>query len=458
MMDLVAPSVTVSEVENSFPAAVRESAGRWKEAGRRIKESAADCRSIGLDTAGVWEGTAATAANHRANVALNAVNTSGNSAQYIGLSAGTYAQLLASAKSVLVGLRTGLGWMLHITEHGQCFTPIPIPAAQKIAAIATGITQTALRLVGTMQKATGATIHALAELPQPMVAAGLEGLTTPTSDKPHPTKQITLPAGTATVVGNIESADRIITLIGGVGSESDGARRKQETFAQNLAGTNDTGEKIAVVSWNGYNAPDNLTQGAIPIYAHKAAAGLRHFQDTLREQNPDATLHVSGYSYGSVVVGAAARSGTLDADRVTFLGSPGVLAHKASDLQLNKGARVKSHVLPGDAIEVANTAGGIGEALASAGFVHGTSPNSPEFGAEKLITDDTPGTNTSLRSDACHNNTTAPNGFLSKAGDSIASSLVHGLNHTRLLATGDTSFHSAYYHDANVLAAMKETR
>ncbi|WP_206688761.1 hypothetical protein, partial [Streptococcus pseudopneumoniae] len=76
-------------------------------------------------------------------------------------------------------------------------------------------------------------------------------LTTPTSDKPHPTKQITLPAGTATVVGNIESADRIITLIGGVGSESDGARRKQETFAQNLAGTNDTGEKIAVVSWNG---------------------------------------------------------------------------------------------------------------------------------------------------------------------------------------------------------------
>src|SRR5699024_8010355 len=144
--------------------------------------------------------------------------------------------------------------------------------------------------------------------------------------------------------------------------------------------------------WNGYHAPSNLISGASGELATTGGAQLRAFQDSLRRINPDATLHVSGYSYGSVVVGQGAADGHLDADRVTFLGSPGVPVNHASELLLNPGARIEAYTYPGDLIENISATATVGKLAYGPDAVfpknpgiHGADPASPLFGADDLL-------------------------------------------------------------------------
>src|SRR5699024_1980682 len=149
---------------------------------------------------------------------------------------------------------------------------------------------------------------------------------------------------------------------------------------------------VSVVPWNGYHAPSNLISGASREPATSDGARLRPLQYSLRRINPDATLHVSVYSYVSVVVGQGAADGRLDADRVTCLGSPGVPVNHASELQLNPGARVEAYTEPGDLIENISSTATVGKLAYDPAAVfpknqgiHGADPTSPLFGADDLL-------------------------------------------------------------------------
>ncbi|MFI1993309.1 alpha/beta hydrolase [Actinoplanes sp. NPDC020271] len=89
----------------------------------------------------------------------------------------------------------------------------------------------------------------------------------------------------------------------------------------------------SAVAWLGYDAPDFLNEAWSARQAEEGAAGLRRFQEGLRagHEGPAATQTVLGHSYGSLVVGKAA-TGALDADRVVFVGSPGVGVDSAREL------------------------------------------------------------------------------------------------------------------------------
>src|SRR5699024_4326648 len=137
--------------------------------------------------------------------------------------------------------------MIRIDSAGVAHTEMP--ALLPLNGVLTGIAQSALTLVRAVDSATGTAVDALASHARPVPVVGW-GDAEPGGAAVMPAQSINLPYGTATVVGDVAKADRVITLVGGVGSRGEAAKAKQVRFAQQLAG-----EKVAVVSWNGYHAP-----------------------------------------------------------------------------------------------------------------------------------------------------------------------------------------------------------
>lgn len=148
---------------------------------------------------------------------------------------------------------------------------------------------------------------------------------------------------------------------------------------------------VAAVLWTGYDAPPDLLAAADPAAARAAAGDLRSFQDGLRAGHAGPVhLTVVGHSYGSTVLGNAARGGGLAADDVVFVGSPGTGTGHASELGTAPGhvwATTARHDpigrVPG--VEVFATSRG----LAPTGLLHGPDPAAPGFGAR--VFDSAPG-------------------------------------------------------------------
>jgi hypothetical protein len=105
----------------------------------------------------------------------------------------------------------------------------------------------------------------------------------------------------------------------------------------------------------GYDRPMDLTQAAWPDRAISGGAALDAFQSGQRASHVGAPSidTVIGHSYGSTVVGAAANGGNhLDANNVIGVGSPGMLAKHASDLNLDPGGNVYAMRAHNDIIEL----------------------------------------------------------------------------------------------------------
>ncbi len=106
-------------------------------------------------------------------------------------------------------------------------------------------------------------------------------------------------------------------------------------------------EDAAVISWLGYDAPVGVGLRLVRMVreiaddelARQGAGELCQFVTGLRATRPDASITVIGHSYGSLVVGLAARTG-LEVNRVVFLGSPGVGAEHVTEFLLPDGAVV----------------------------------------------------------------------------------------------------------------------
>ncbi|GLY23296.1 alpha/beta hydrolase [Micromonospora sp. NBRC 101691] len=182
-----------------------------------------------------------------------------------------------------------------------------------------------------------ATLAGLATLADRLAAPG-------TADAPRAYLLGLDPAGDGRAVialGNPDRADRVLTYVPGMTADladADGELGRAARVAARATALDPDGETSAVL-WLDYDAPDFVHEAYRARQAEDAATGLHRFQEGLRltHEGPPARQTVLGHSYGSLVVGTAAREHGLAADALVFVGSPGVGVDHAADLRLPPG-------------------------------------------------------------------------------------------------------------------------
>lgn len=192
--------------------------------------------------------------------------------------------------------------------------------------------------------------------------------------------------GVVIALGDPTTSPAVATLVGGVGSSEPGRIHGHTDWAHKIRQA--SGNKASVIAWSAYPAPRSLPAAASTDNATRGAQNLRSFQQSLRTRNPSAQLTVTGYSYGSVVVGHAARSEAtssdttppLEADTVVIVGSPGTGANHAHELA--------PHALDGHAEIVVgrNDADPIMFATGPDVGAHGPDPSYARWGADAWLT------------------------------------------------------------------------
>ncbi|RPK83189.1 MULTISPECIES: alpha/beta hydrolase [Streptomyces] len=101
------------------------------------------------------------------------------------------------------------------------------------------------------------------------------------------------------------------------------------------------GKEVSTITWLGYDAPQSIVKDApFRHYADDGAPAFNQFMDGLNVANStDSGGHHTaiGHSYGTTLIGSAARQGELNVDDVVFAGSPGVQVGEASQMDVPKG-------------------------------------------------------------------------------------------------------------------------
>jgi hypothetical protein len=156
--------------------------------------------------------------------------------------------------------------------------------------------------------------------------------------------------------------------------------------------------EVSTIAWLGYNAPDQV-DGAGNADAAKGASALNQAVDGIRQAQSDAGLqngHVTavGHSYGSVVIGEAAKNGGLHVNDIAVAGSPGMHVNHASDLHVGD-RHVWVEAARGDPVPEAGRSfhGGPGEPLQPTHYNRdGTYttrivPSDSQFGGNQMKTD-----------------------------------------------------------------------
>ncbi|SCL19698.1 Alpha/beta hydrolase [Micromonospora nigra] len=195
------------------------------------------------------------------------------------------------------------------------------------------------------------------------VEASLAGLTALTGrlDAPEAPRAYLLgidPAGEGRAVvalGNPDRSTRVLTHVPGMTAGLDDATDELGRAGRVLGRCAELapGEETSAVLWLDYDAPDFLHEAAGDGRARDAGGALHRFQEGLRatHEGPPARQTVLGHSYGSLVVGAAARDHGLAADALVFVGSPGVGVAHASELGVPPG-QVWASTAPDDVIRL----------------------------------------------------------------------------------------------------------
>ncbi|MFB7948010.1 alpha/beta hydrolase [Kitasatospora phosalacinea] len=177
--------------------------------------------------------------------------------------------------------------------------------------------------------------------------------------------------------GDPDTADHTAVLVPGTGTTLNQVPGQIDRItllrdsAQQAAGP---GQRVAVVSWLGYDAPE--VDGSV-LTTRRAEAGaedLRRFTGGLRVSAGDRRSHLTviGHSYGTTAVGAAAAGGAgLQADDIVAVASPGMAAEHAADLHLDP-----THVWAGTARD--------DDVSLATGTTLGPDPTLPAFGARTV--------------------------------------------------------------------------
>jgi uncharacterized protein YukE/pimeloyl-ACP methyl ester carboxylesterase len=193
--------------------------------------------------------------------------------------------------------------------------------------------------------------------------------------------------------GNPDTASHVLTYVPGTFSDLGGVdgdlAKNQAIFdrAQQLA---PQGQKVATIVWEGYESPPSLPEAAWEHYANNAKQDLSEFQQGLRATHEGSPSHntVLGHSYGSTVVGYAARDHGLHADDIAFLGSPGVGVDNARDLGVPP-ERVWAGTSDADSINSAGPPGFLDRLDGVDDQWFGVSPSDPTFDGNLIPTDPT---------------------------------------------------------------------
>ncbi|GAA0961917.1 alpha/beta hydrolase [Actinocorallia libanotica] len=148
-------------------------------------------------------------------------------------------------------------------------------------------------------------------------------------------------------------------------------------------------DSVSTVMWLGYDAPDGIIADAPRnIYAESGAPKLRGFAEGLRAAREGKVAHLTviGHSYGSVVVGEAARGGGLPVDDIVVAGSPGMHVGQAEELGIGK-EHVWAQAAEGDPVPAM---GRLGHGRSAREYPVPTLPLVPSdggFGGRVLATD-----------------------------------------------------------------------
>ncbi|MEN8651217.1 alpha/beta hydrolase [Streptomyces sp. 21So2-11] len=145
-------------------------------------------------------------------------------------------------------------------------------------------------------------------------------------------------------------------------------------------------DSVSTITWLGYDAPQSIVKDSpFSHYANDGAPAYNQFLDGLdasRSVDSDPHRTAIGHSYGTTLVGSAARQGDLNVDDVILAGSPGVQVSNADQMDVPKG-HVWNQEADGDLVP------DVGR------FGHGgtdwdgpwTIPSDERFGANQMTTD-----------------------------------------------------------------------
>lgn len=191
--------------------------------------------------------------------------------------------------------------------------------------------------------------------------------------------------------GNPDTAGHVLTCVPGTFSDLGDAMSYVDhndhllDRAQHFA----PGQQMAAVTWSDYNSPPSLFDAASGSFAEHSEGHLAQFQDGLRASHEGPPSHntVLGHSYGSTLVGYAARDHGLAANDIAFIGSPGVGVDHTHDLGV-PGQHVWSGTAGHDIIRPLTPSlnpADIGDGANNQWF--GMDPSGPHFGGQQLATD-----------------------------------------------------------------------
>ena len=194
----------------------------------------------------------------------------------------------------------------------------------------------------------------------------------------------------AQVFGDLTTAQRIAVLVPGAGNRLGNfwlgvggkAFRSPAHQGADLYRTAQTygAHHLAVIVWLGYDAPDGINvASAREDLARAGAAALERFVAGLTAICPQATLALLGYSYGSTVIGLAARHLPAAVTDIAAFGSPGMGVDTVAGLHTT--ARVWAGLSGRDPMRFV-------PGVKIFGLGHGRQPADPAFGATTFPTRD----------------------------------------------------------------------
>ncbi|MFJ1802680.1 alpha/beta hydrolase [Streptomyces sp. NPDC088180] len=145
-------------------------------------------------------------------------------------------------------------------------------------------------------------------------------------------------------------------------------------------------ESVSTITWLGYDAPQSIVKdAAFGHYADDGAPAYNRFLDGLdasRTDDSDPHRTAVGHSYGTTLIGSAARQDDLNVDDVVLAGSPGVQVSKAEQLDVPEG-HVWNQEADGDVVPDIGRFGHGGTDWDGAWII----PSDPLFGANQMTTD-----------------------------------------------------------------------
>ncbi|GAA4702719.1 alpha/beta hydrolase [Streptomyces youssoufiensis] len=191
--------------------------------------------------------------------------------------------------------------------------------------------------------------------------------------------------------GNPDTADHTAVYVpgtdAGLGNFAHDIKRMTNLWI--AADSTADGKSVSTITWLGYDAPQGAKQAAFSEYADNGASDLNRFVDGIhasRATDSPGHLTVAGHSYGSTLIGTAARQGDLHADDVILTGSPGVRVGRATDVDVPEG-HVWNEEAQGDWIpEAGRVAHGHKEYHWDSGWDF-VIPSDDRFGAHQMLTD-----------------------------------------------------------------------